>query len=60
MGIALDIWREKRRREREVMVAEAVAEATAESNTKLAQAVAENEALKRRIAEIERSNGNTS
>ncbi len=45
MGIALDIWREKRRREREVMVAEAVAE---------------NEVLKRRIAEIERSNGNTS
>ena len=56
VGIALDIWREKRRREREAMVAEAVAEKEAA----LAEAVAQNKALKRRIAELEKKNGNAS
>ncbi len=64
VGIALDIWRERRRRERETMVAEAVekavAEVVAEMEAKFAGISAENEALKRRIAEIEKSNGNTS
>ena len=49
LGIALDIWREKRRREREVMIREAVAEKDAEIET-----------LKKRIAELEKSNGNAS
>jgi hypothetical protein len=43
------------------MVAEAVAEATAEKDVVVAEDEsirAENEALKRRIAEIEKSNGN--
>ena len=53
VGIALDIWRERRRREREAMVAEAVEQAVTEVR-------AENEALKRRIAELEKSNGNAS
>ena len=53
MGIALDIWREKRRREREAMVNEAVEAAIAEVRS-------ENQELKRRIAELEKSNGNAS
>ena len=44
MGIALDIWREKRRRERDEMIAKAVEEATAGSRAQI-------KALKKRIAE---------
>ena len=53
MGIALDIWREKRAREREEMIAKAVEEATAENRAVIKE-------LKRRISELEKSNGNAS
>ena len=53
MGVALDLWRERRKRERDEMVAKAVEEATAKTR-------AENEALKKRIAELEKSNGDAS
>ena len=53
MGVALDLWRERRKRERDEMIAKAVEEATAKTR-------AENEALKKRIAELEKSNGDAS
>ena len=60
MGIALDIWREKRKRERDEMVAKAVEEATAESRAQIETLRDQNEALERRIAELEKSNGDAS
>ncbi len=53
VGIALDIWREKRRRERELMVKNAVAKAVADKDSQIAT-------LKRRLAELEKSNGDAS